>query len=127
VTEPYWKRHCQSGGENCRAGQRDGVICADGECDIDDGIRAADSAPTVIDAARTVEPCRGVEGLSVSDGRPECKTHLPVRQSTLTDDETQYRQDLTTLGRIEAERDGGDLDFFTAMAGLVRARVGSPK
>lgn len=36
-------RHCQSQHPDkdvCRAAQRDGVLCADGECDIDEGMRA---------------------------------------------------------------------------------------
>ena len=38
-------RHCQSQHPDkdvCRAAQRDGVLCADGECDIDEGVRATD-------------------------------------------------------------------------------------
>lgn len=35
--------HCQNGrADICRAGQRDGVVCPEGSCDIDDGIREPD-------------------------------------------------------------------------------------
>ncbi|MDQ7981922.1 hypothetical protein QYH69_32380 [Paraburkholderia sp. SARCC-3016] len=42
---PLGFRHCQSGNKDvCRAGQRDGVVCPEDSCDIDDGQRAADTA-----------------------------------------------------------------------------------
>jgi hypothetical protein len=38
---PYEQRHCQNGHEACLAGRRDGVVCPDDSCDIDDGVRKA--------------------------------------------------------------------------------------
>ena len=50
---PVRGTHCQNGrADVCLASQWDGVICADDECDIDSGIRAAAPAPAVD------EPCR---------------------------------------------------------------------
>jgi hypothetical protein len=40
-------RHCQSAHpdkDTCFAGRHDGVVCADGECDIDNGVRSAPAA-----------------------------------------------------------------------------------
>ena len=40
-------KHRQSGDKGvCQASQRDGIICANDECDIDMGVRSASSAPT---------------------------------------------------------------------------------
>lgn len=44
---PNWlDTHCQSGrADVCRASQRDGIVCPDDSCDIDDGVRPRDPAP----------------------------------------------------------------------------------
>jgi hypothetical protein len=49
-----WERHCQNGGDLCRAGFFDGVCCPEESCDIDDGTRTdperAQPAPAEDDA-----------------------------------------------------------------------------
>lgn len=43
--EPGETMHCQNGrADVCRASQRDGVVCPDESCDIDDGVRPRDDA-----------------------------------------------------------------------------------
>ncbi len=38
--------HCQNGrGDVCRASQRDGIVCPEDSCDIDDGTRKPDATP----------------------------------------------------------------------------------
>ncbi len=40
----FLSKHCQNGNADvCRASQRDGVVCPDDSCDIDDGIRPKDT------------------------------------------------------------------------------------
>ncbi|QYW02197.1 DNA binding protein [Stenotrophomonas phage Sonora] len=40
---PHVERHCQNGcADVCRAAQRDGIICPDDSCDIDDEVRPKD-------------------------------------------------------------------------------------
>lgn len=57
---PVRGTHCQNGrADVCLASQRDGVICADDECDIDSGIRAA--APEPVDAKKIISETIGFD------------------------------------------------------------------
>lgn len=42
TVEDFQGNHCQNGGDCCLAGRRDGVVCPEDSCDIDDGIRPKD-------------------------------------------------------------------------------------
>lgn len=72
-TKPHWQRTCQEGGELCAAGQRDGVVCPEESCDIDDGLRGLASslpAPTdawMIRAKELLHECETEPDLAIKD------------------------------------------------------------